>query len=66
MTRKLFDNELQQLGTDLLQLGADARNALLMSVAALTTQDIAASWKLIDADKKINEQRHNLKIIVSP
>ncbi|MCO5195247.1 MAG: phosphate signaling complex protein PhoU [Anaerolineae bacterium] len=61
MTRKLFDNELQQLGTDLLQLGADVRNALLMSVAALTTQDIAASWTLIDADKKINEQRHNLE-----
>lgn len=61
MTRKLFDSELRQLGTDLLQLGTDARNALLASVAALATRDIAASWTLIDADEKINEQRHHLE-----
>jgi phosphate transport system protein len=62
MTRQIFENELRQLGNDLLKLGTDAQSAMLASVAALAARDTAASWALINADEKINEQRHQLEL----
>jgi phosphate transport system protein len=62
MTRKQFENALQQLGNDLLKLGLNARSALLASVVALAERDAEASWALINADEQINEQRHHLEL----
>ncbi|MCC6297740.1 MAG: phosphate transport system regulatory protein PhoU, partial [Anaerolineales bacterium] len=46
MLRKTFENEIQQLKDDVLQLGSMVEQAILDSVEALKKRDVKASEKV--------------------
>jgi phosphate transport system protein len=57
MIRKTFENEIQQVKDDVLQLGSMVEHAILGSVEALKKRDAAASQRIIEEDKEINKKR---------
>ncbi|MEJ5223906.1 MAG: phosphate signaling complex protein PhoU [Anaerolineales bacterium] len=61
MIRKTFENEIQQLKSEILALGMRVAESLLQSVEALKNRDLAAAQQIIDADKQINEKRFALE-----
>jgi len=61
MLRKTFENEIQQLKDEILLLGSQVEQSILESVEALKQRDAAASQKIIDRDKVINDKRFALE-----
>ncbi len=61
MPREKFEHDMKRLQEEILALGLMAENAVLESVEALRTQDLARAQALIDADKPINEKRFALE-----
>ncbi|MBN1137511.1 MAG: phosphate signaling complex protein PhoU [Anaerolineae bacterium] len=61
MTRRTFDQELDRLQDEVLALGSLVEEALVRSVETLKQRDFAASWRLIAADRDINERRYALE-----
>ena len=57
MIRKTFENEIQQVKDDVLQLCSMVEHAILGSVEALKKRDTQASEKIISEDKDINKKR---------
>ncbi|MCC6569962.1 MAG: phosphate transport system regulatory protein PhoU, partial [Anaerolineales bacterium] len=61
MLRKTFENEIQQLKEDVLQLGSMVEQAILDSVEALKKRDVKASEKVFQEDQRINEKRFEIE-----
>lgn len=61
MLRKTFENEIQQLKEDVLQLGSMVEQAILDSVEALKKRDIKASEKVFLEDQQINQKRFDIE-----
>lgn len=55
--RRAFDEDLQELQNQMLELGSMVSEALVRSVDALKRQDMEASRAVIRDDAKINEKR---------
>ena len=61
MLRKTFETEIQQLKDEIILLGSLVEQNLLESVEAMKKRDIAASQRVIEFDKQINEKRFALE-----
>ena len=61
MLRKTFENEIQQLKEDVLQLGSMVEQAILDSVEALKKRDVKASEKVFQEDQQINQKRFDIE-----
>ena len=61
MPRERFENELQALKANVLELGHTAQKAVLDSVEALRVQDLDKARELIENDRFINEKRFALE-----
>jgi phosphate transport system protein len=61
MPREHFENALQKLQANVLELGHTAENAVLDSVEALKVQDLDRAREIIENDKLINERRFALE-----
>ncbi len=57
MPRKAFDQELQDLGKRLRELGDMVEEALVASVDALKHRDLEKAGQIVDADRAVNERR---------
>lgn len=57
MTRELFDRELAELRDGVLAMGSMAEKAILDSIEALRSGDIAESQRIIEHDVEINGKR---------
>lgn len=57
MPRKLLDQELQRLKTEVLVLGVMVERSILDSVEALRQQDHQMALRILELDQKINQQR---------
>ena len=60
MPRQLLERELQQLQDEILQLGSEVEENLLIAVEVLRQRDMLRSYQLIQADKWVNEKRVNI------
>jgi len=61
MSRKAFDNEMQNVRDEVLLLGSMVEHALIGSVEALKKRDMTAAQAIIVEDKAINKKRFNLE-----
>jgi phosphate transport system protein len=61
MSRKAFDNEMQNVRDEVLLLGSMVEHALIGSVEALKKRDVAAAQAIIVEDKAINKKRFSLE-----
>ncbi len=61
MSRKAFDNEMQNVRDEVLLLGSMVEHALIGSVEALKKRDIKAAQAIIVEDKAINKKRFDLE-----
>ncbi len=61
MLRHKFDQELQRLQDEVLELGSLVEQALVRSVELLKQQDLAGARHLVAADRLINERRYALE-----
>ena len=61
MTRKEFDQELQDLGKKLQELGLMVENALVEAVDALKRRDLEKAEQIINADRSVNERRYAIE-----
>ena len=61
MLRKTFENELQQVKDDILVLGSMVEQNVLDAVEALKKRDTAASDKVIELDRKVNQKRFEVE-----
>lgn len=52
---RYFDEELKELNTDILKIGALAQEAIFKSVEALKNRDKVLAQEVINSDKKIDE-----------
>ena len=59
--RETFDRQLQQLLDELLVMGSMVEQAVIESVDSLKRRDLAASKKIYDADRYINEKRYEIE-----
>lgn len=57
MPRQAFDQELQRLRDDVINLGSMVGDALCHSVEILKERDFAASKALIESDREVNRRR---------
>ncbi len=61
MSRKAFDNEMQNVRDEVLLLGSMVEHALIGSVEALKKRDIKAAQAIIVEDKAVNKKRFDLE-----
>lgn len=61
MSRKAFDNEMQNVRDEVLLLGSMVEHALIGSVEALKKRDIKAAEAIIAEDKAVNKKRFSLE-----
>jgi len=61
MLRHKFDDELLHLQDEVLLLGSQVEKALVQSVDGLKRRDLAASRRVIAADRAINEKRYSIE-----
>jgi phosphate transport system protein len=59
--RETFDRQLQQLLDELLVMGSMVEHAVIESVDSLKQRDQAASKKIYEADRYINEKRYEIE-----
>ena len=60
-TRKLFHEELNELGDDVARLGALAGEAIQAGTAAFLAEDLQATEKVIEDDSKLDELTHDIE-----
>lgn len=58
--RAIFDQELEQVGNDLLQMAKHVADAISNASKALTTGDLELAERVIEADAKIDELERTL------
>jgi phosphate transport system protein len=61
MSRKAFDNEMQNVRDEVILLGSMVEHALIGSVEALKKRDTKAAQAIIVEDKAINKKRFDLE-----
>jgi len=61
MTRKEFDQELQDLEKKLQGLGLMVEKALVEAVGALKRRDLEKAEQIINADRSVNERRYAIE-----
>jgi phosphate transport system protein len=61
MLRKSFENEIQSIRAEMLEMGSLVEQAILGSVEALKKRDIPASQIIYDADTRINAMRYEIE-----
>lgn len=61
MSRKAFDQELQDLEKRLLELGGMVEEALVEAVDALKRRDLEKAGQIIAADRSVNEGRYAIE-----
>lgn len=61
MSRKAFDNEMQNVRDEVLLLGSMVEHAIIGSVEALKKRDIKAAQAIIVEDKAVNKKRFDLE-----
>ena len=61
MSRKAFDNEMQNVRDEVLLLGSMVEHALIGSVEALKKRDMNAAQAIIVEDKAVNKKRFDLE-----
>ncbi len=61
MAGKIFEQELQRIQGELLELGLMVEKAILTSVEALKQRDLTASRHIVDADKLLNQKRFSIE-----
>jgi phosphate transport system protein len=59
--RERLDRKIQQLLDDVLVLGSMVEHALIKSVDALKSQDLALAQRIYDADTRINAKRFDIE-----
>jgi len=57
MQRETLNRQIHQIQEEVLLLGSMVEQAMLNSIAALKDRDIAASRKIFDGDREINDKR---------
>src|SRR5260370_42587630 len=68
MTRKILDNELQELDGQIIQLGSLVDDALENALQALETGDLAQAGRVIESDVLIDSLRaaveeHSIRLL---
>lgn len=58
--RAIFDQELEQVGNDLLQMAKHVADAIKNASQALTTGDLELAQRVIEADAKVDELERTL------
>lgn len=61
MPREKFEHDLRRLQDEIMELGAMAERSVAESVQALRDHDLAASRRIIDGDRHINERRYAIE-----
>ena len=61
MVRADFDRNLSDLQQNLLDLGTMVEQAIVKSMAALTSRDLQASFEVVQEDERINQKRFELE-----
>lgn len=59
--RRTFEVALQNLGAKLHQMGVDTQTALQLAVGALRNLDFATAKQVVDGDRRINAQEHEIE-----
>lgn len=60
-TRKLFHEELKELADDVARLGALAGEAIQAGTAAFLAEDLPATEKIIEDDRKLDDLTHDIE-----
>ncbi|MBC7227709.1 MAG: phosphate signaling complex protein PhoU [Thermoflexales bacterium] len=63
MTRKILDQQLQELKEKLLILGAMVERMLLESAEALWRRDLEAARRVVEADQEVNDRRFAIEAL---
>ncbi len=61
MPRQVLETELQNLKTQVLQLGGMVRQAMLDAIEALKQRDVGAAERIMQADSEINALRFDIE-----
>lgn len=61
MTRDLFERKLREMQDDVLIMGSMVEKAVLRSVEALRTRNVALSASVVEDDMQINAKRYELE-----
>lgn len=61
MTRKYYDNELQNLNNELVEMGGLIENAISHSILALTEKNIDEAEIVEEIEKKINQKEKDIE-----
>lgn len=59
--RRRFDDELEKLNKDLVDMGMMIESAITISMKTLESQDESGAKDIIDADKAINEKERSIE-----
>ena len=59
--RNRFDRQLEQLNTEMIEMGAMIEQAIEQAVTALVTQDVEKAKKSIAADDEIDRQEREIE-----
>lgn len=59
--RNRFDRQLEQLNTEMTEMGAMIEQAIETAVSALVTQDVEKAKKAIEADDEIDRQEREIE-----
>jgi len=59
--RQAFDIALKELKWKLLRMGGDIQEAIRRAIAALETQDVAMAQAVVNGDRNINAQDHEIE-----
>lgn len=59
--RNRFDRQLEQLNTEMIEMGAMIEQAIETAVTALVTQDVEKAKKAIEADDEIDHQEREIE-----
>jgi phosphate transport system protein len=63
MARELFDEQLAELDTELLKMGALVERALTGSVRALETGDTSLATQIVESDDQINQKERDIETL---
>ncbi len=61
MPRAIFEKELNEIKSDVVQMGRMVEQSILKSVDALKRQDLITAKKVVDEDSAINDKRFEIE-----
>jgi phosphate transport system protein len=63
MMRSRFDEQLQQLNTELIQMGALCETAIASAAKALLENDLELAAHAVEVDREIDEKEHEIETL---